>query len=125
MSKNIVIDTNVFIRYLVKDNEKQFQFAKKIFKEVESKKTKAFVSILVINEIIWVLENYYEIKREDYLPKLITIFSLKNFQIIEITRKKLIEIFEMMLKKNIDFTDIYLLNSFSKEKIVSFDKDLR
>lgn len=125
MSKNIVIDTNVFIRYLVKDNEKQFQFAKKIFKEVESKKTKAFVSILVINEIIWVLENYYEIKREDYLPKLITIFSLKNFQIIEITRKKLIEIFEMMLKKNIDFTDLYLLNSFSKEKIVSFDKDLR
>lgn len=125
MSKNIVIDTNVFIRYLVKDNEEQFQFAKKIFKEIESKKTKAFVSILVINEIIWVLENYYEIKREDYLPKLITLFSLKNFQIIEIAKKKLIEIFEMMLKKNIDFTDIYLLNSFSKEKIVSFDKDLR
>ncbi len=123
--KEFIIDTNVFIRYLIRDVPRQFEKAKKLFSDIENQKIKGFVSILVINEIIWILENYYELKRPSYIPKLIKLFALKNIKIAEIEKDIIFKIFETMQKGNVDFTDLYLFYTSDKDKIFSFDSDFK
>jgi predicted nucleic acid-binding protein len=58
--KQIFIDTNIILRLLLSDIPKQAEKARSIFKSIENKKSKGVISILVINKLIWILENYYE-----------------------------------------------------------------
>jgi len=61
------IDTNVLVRFLVKDDQKQAEIVRNLFKQVETDQGKLFISLLVILEVIWVLESVYEISRQDIL----------------------------------------------------------
>jgi len=121
--KKTILDTNVFIRFLIKDNLSQYEKAKAVFKRIEEEKEKGLVSILVVNEIVWILENYYEIERENFIPPLIKIFLLKNMEMIEMSKKIIIEILKMMKKSQIDFTDYYLFFMKDRGDIFSFDRD--
>lgn len=123
--KKISIDTNIIIRFLIKDVAIQFEEAKSFFQKIEKEKIKGVISILVINETIWVLENYYELKRTIYIPRLLQLLALKNIVIKEIKKKIVIEVLEEMLKFHIDFTDLYLVKTKGEGEIMSFDKDLK
>ena len=123
--KELVLDTNIFIRYLIEDIPFQYKESRKIFEAIENGTLKGLVSILVVNETIWILENYYEIKRSVYIPKLLQIFALKNLKFIEIAKEVLSLILKSMEASRLDFTDLYLLHISKKEKIASFDKDLK
>lgn len=123
--KEFVLDTNVFIRYFIKDIKTQYEKAKKLFQEIENQKHKGLVSILVINEIIWILENYYDLKRTLYIPTFLKLLALKNMKIVETRKNVLFQILEAMQKSSLDFTDSYLLYSTNRDKIFSFDKDFK
>jgi len=124
--KKVLLDTNVILRLLIGDVPEQLSEAKQLFKEVESGLTTGLISILVINELVWILENFYQKSRKDYLPLLQKLFSLKNLKILEIKKKDLLVIFKQMAETNLDFTDVYLwwLAQERKIKISSFDKKL-
>lgn len=121
--KKFLIDSNIIIRLIVKDPQKQFLEAKEIIKEIEEEKLQGVLSILVVNEIIWILEHYYDLEREEFIPILLKLFALKNIKTQEVKKDTIINILQKMRKKKVDFTDIYL-NEVSKEtQILSFDKD--
>jgi predicted nucleic acid-binding protein len=122
--KSVFIDSNIIIRLVVKDLEPQFLKAKKLMREVEQEKKQGVVSILVINEIIWILEHYYLLKRSDYIPILQALLSLKNLKIYETKKDDIFEILTKMERKNIDFTDFYLILIAKGYEIASFDKDI-
>ncbi len=61
------LDTNVLIRFLVRDDEKQARAVYRIFKQAEQRKDTLFVPQVVILEIVWVLESVYGISREEIL----------------------------------------------------------
>lgn len=124
MKKEYVLDTNIFIRFLIKDNKPQFEKAKKIFTGIEEEKICGRVSILVLNETIWVLEHYYELKRSIYIPQLLSLFALRNIKIIEVKKSLIVRTLQKMIKVKYDFTDLYLSAISLKEKIFSFDRDL-
>lgn len=118
-----LIDTNIFLRHLLQDVPDQSQIATNIISEIEDGKMIGLVSILIINELIWILEKYYGLKRNIYIPKLLKLLNLDHLKIIE-AKKELIEgILEKMRKKKIDFTDIYLKEVGKENQILSFDKD--
>ncbi|MBI3955544.1 PIN domain-containing protein [Candidatus Gottesmanbacteria bacterium] len=123
--KKFHIDTNIIIRLLIKDVTTQFEEAKSFFEKIEKGKIKGVISVLVINETIWVLENYYELKRLIYIPQLLQLLALKNIVIKEIKKKVAVELLEEMMKTNIDFTDLYLVKTKEEGEIMSFDKDLK
>jgi len=122
--KSVFIDSNIIIRLVVKDLEPQFLKAKKLMREVEQEKKQGVVSILVINEIIWILEHYYLLKRSDYIPILQALLSLKNLKIYETKKDDIFEILTKMEQKSIDFTDFYLILIAKGYEIASFDKDI-
>ncbi|HIO93207.1 MAG TPA: PIN domain-containing protein [Leucothrix mucor] len=63
----IALDTNVLVRFLVNDDKKQADVAKKIIKEAELSKQPLFVTTLVVLELIWVLDAVYAVEREDII----------------------------------------------------------
>ena len=59
------LDTNVIVRFLVRDDKKQAEIVYRLFKRAESTNEPFFVPLLVVLETIWVLESVYEIPREE------------------------------------------------------------
>lgn len=125
MKKEVILDSNIFIRFLIGDIKDQFEKTQVIFNNIEEKRVQGYVSILVVNEIVWILENFYELKRGIYLPQLIKILSLRSLKVIEIKKKILLAILERMQVSSIDFTDIYLSYIKENKEILSLDKDFR
>ncbi len=61
------LDTNVLVRFLVKDDEKQARIAYQVFTQAEYKQDILFVPLLVVLETIWVLQSVYEISDQDII----------------------------------------------------------
>lgn len=118
-----LIDSNIFLRHLLQDIPDQSQVATNIINEIEDGKITGLVSILVINELIWILEKYYGLKRNTYIPKLLKLLNLDHLKILEVKKEVIEEVFEKMRNKKIDFTDIYLKEVAKENQILSFDKD--
>lgn len=119
----LFLDTNVFIRLLIQDIKDQFEKAQAVFDEIETGRVTALVSVLVINEIVWILENYYKIERDNYIPPLLNLLAIKNLRIFETKKDLIISCLRTMQKRNFDFTDVYLSHITKKERLFSFDKD--
>ncbi|MBL7078175.1 PIN domain-containing protein [Candidatus Shapirobacteria bacterium] len=126
MKNTILIDTNLILRLLIGDIPIQLKKSQQLFKKIENKKITGLISILVINELIWILEKFYHQKKSEYIPLILRLISLKNTKILEIKKQELIQILRKMKDANLDFTDLYLLFSSQKlkNKIASFDKKL-
>ena len=121
----MIIDTNIIVRLIVKDDPKLLEESVEFFKKVEKGSATAEISILVIDETIWVLQNYYSLKREVCLPKLLELLAYPKIKIVEISKEIIVKILNQMLSTKIDFTDYYLLAISGNEKLFSFDNDLK
>jgi len=64
------LDTNVLVRFLVKDDEQQAKTVYRLFKQAESKAEAFFIPILVVLETVWVLEAVYETTRQEILDSI-------------------------------------------------------
>jgi len=118
-----VIDTNIFLRYLIQDNPQQHQKAKNYLDDIEQGKLTGLVSILVVDELIWALERYYRIKRPEFMPQILKIFNLKHINFLETKKDLILNCLEKIKDNKIDFTDVYLSQIATQKNILSFDKD--
>lgn len=66
----MALDTNVLIRFLVKDDEQQAQIVYQLFKQAETDQAVLFVPLLVVLESIWVLQSVYAIADETIVSAL-------------------------------------------------------
>ena len=119
----VLLDSNVLLRHFLQDIPTQAQEATELIEAIENGNKVGYISILVINEVIWILKRFYKIERKDYIPQLLKILQINNIKVIEIKKDSLNQILERMKKREIDFTDIYLSAIAENRKIVSFDKD--
>ena len=61
------IDTNVLIRYLVRDDEAQFEKARKLIKREVAAGRRVFVNQLVLMETEWVLRSRYAVPKNQII----------------------------------------------------------
>jgi len=73
----IGIDTNVLVRYLVKDDPGQSKKAAALFKSLTPKK-KGFLSIVTIVETIWVLDSVYKVTTESIKEVMLKLLSSRR-----------------------------------------------
>lgn len=59
----IGIDTNVLVRFLVQDDETQFEKARRLIKREVAARRKVFVNQLVLLEAEWVLRSRYAVPK--------------------------------------------------------------
>ncbi|MFI4957490.1 MAG: PIN domain-containing protein [Gammaproteobacteria bacterium] len=77
------VDTNVLIRYLVQDDKVQTQKAIFFLENECNQKSPAFITGIVLCELVWVLESAYEYHREQIADVLEHILRTRQFHIHE------------------------------------------
>ena len=64
------IDTNVLVRFLVRDDPRQFEQAHRLIKREADKNESVLVGLLVLLETEWVLRSRYELSKPEILSAL-------------------------------------------------------
>lgn len=74
------LDTNVLVRFLVQDDDKQTQTVNALLTEAEAEKQTLFVSSVVVLELMWVLQSAYSVPRAAILVSLNELLSMSVFE---------------------------------------------
>jgi predicted nucleic-acid-binding protein len=117
------IDTNVLIRFLVRDDEKQ---AKRVYgrlKEAEREKEVLFVPLLVVLETLWVLESVYEIPRQEILDSIDELLLMPVLQFENPT--VIVGFISSARATTLDLPDLLIAHSALRsgcESIITFDR---
>ncbi len=122
----IGLDTNVVVRYLVKDDPRQAEKAATFIQKQSRRNDVLFLNHIVLCELVWVLESAYGYEKGVILDVLEKLLITKQFRI---ERKD--DVWAALAEFRVgqgDFSD-YLLgrqnHSQGCEHTVTFDKKLR
>lgn len=121
----IFVDTNYFLRFLIRDIEEQYQEVRALFEKGISKETKLFTSLVVFFEIYWVLSSFYQKNKQELVIKLAEILEMKFVKIKE--REILERAIKLFSQNNLSLEDAYNLVYSQKSKaskFATFDKRL-
>jgi predicted nucleic-acid-binding protein len=122
---NFILDTNTFLRFLLNDIPEQSDEVSQLLSKAKRREINIYIPQIVIFEIEFALDKYYQFPKEEIVDKLGTLLATPyvNIQDSEIFQDAL----ELFSIKNIDFGDCFL-HSNSKvinSKLFTFDKDLQ
>ncbi|BAI79890.1 conserved hypothetical protein [Deferribacter desulfuricans SSM1] len=79
MKKVIFLDTNVILRYLLKDKPEQFNEIKETFSLLKTGKIKGYILSEVLLETYYVLVSFYNVPKEEALISLKKLLLYKGF----------------------------------------------
>ncbi|MBD2676496.1 MULTISPECIES: PIN domain-containing protein [Nostoc] len=119
----IGVDTNIFVRYLTKDDEKQWKQAAQIIEAGEQ----CFIANIVLCELVWVLRGKpYQFSREEISN---TIELMLQCSVFELENRSLIyQALQRFKQGKADLSD-YLIGAIAQHNgcssTVSFDRKLR
>ncbi len=118
----IGLDTNVLVRYIAQDEEKQSSRAAQLIESCTSENP-AFVSIVVLVELVWVLMGAYSVSRDEVAEVLDELLRSKE---IRISRPQLVaQALRAFRQGKADFADCLIgcdAGLAGCEAIYSFDK---
>ena len=113
-----IIDTNVLIRAVVRDHDRQTQIAVQMLRDAE----KVVLSTLVLSEMAWVLRRVYSFSKSDIA---LSIRALMNAVNVE-TNRSAVESGLKMLDEGGDFADGIIAHEGQwngGDAFVTFDKE--
>ncbi len=122
----IFVDTNYFLRFLLKDIKSQHVKAEKLFEEAALGKEKLFSSVIVFFEIYWVMKSVYEKDKKEVVEILENVLKM-DFVSWE-NDKLLHKVVEVYKNKNVEIEDAYnvvLIKNKRIKKIKTFDLKLK
>lgn len=122
MDDPVFVDTNVFLRFFVRDVEPFYIKARDLFEKAEKGTIKLETSDLVIAEIVWVLESYYAFSRAEIQRVFDTILEARNIKVAN--QSRITEAVRHYAAGKIDFIDAYniaYMKAKNYAKIATFD----
>lgn len=114
---NITVDTNILVRAVVRDDQKQARIASKILKEADL----IAVSLPCLCEFVWVLRRVYNFGQQDISAALETLLNASNVAV----NRPAVDVGLAVLNEGGDFADGLIAFEGSwlgGETFVSFDK---
>ena len=121
--RGFLVDTNVFLRLLTEDDAAQTPAAKNFIAKVIVRKAQAYVTVPVVLELVWTLESYYELPRNDVAIKLTLLLNTTNLMVER--QDEIEEALEYYKNSKADFVDCYNA-AFAKlngdGRIISYDR---
>ena len=117
------LDTNIFIRFLTDDVPEKVDACEEIFKKAVEKQETLFTTELVIAEIVWVLESFYELQKNEIQDKVEKILNTPN--LICPHKDLILNALILYSEKNIDYIDAcnaLILKENGIEELYSYDK---
>ena len=117
------LDTNIFIRYLTDDDPEKADACEKIFRRAVAKEETYFTTDMVIAEIVWVLESFYKLPKNEVQDKVEKILNTPN--LICPHKDLILSALILYSEKNIDYIDAYnalILKEKGIKELYSYDK---
>ena len=118
--KVIGIDTNILVRIITRDDEKQSQIA---LDYVSNNSIPFVINHIVICELVWVLESAYKYDKKQIIKALECILKVKQFFILE--KNSVRSALKLYAETTIDFSDAligYVNKEASCKFTITFDK---
>lgn len=117
------LDTNVLIRFLVRDDTRQANIVYRVFKDAEEHKETLFVPLLVVLEVFWVLESIYEVPRTDILDAIqeLILMPILKFEALS----AILDTLSQARKTKMDLSDLLIAHSARAsgcEYVLTFDR---
>lgn len=103
--ERVFADTNLFLRYLTNDVPSQADAVEHLLQRAAAGDIVLVINSLVIAEIIWTLESYYGLGRDDIKDKILAIFNTPGLEVAE--GELLLQAMLWYADKNIDFVDAF------------------
>ncbi|WP_084222147.1 PIN domain-containing protein [Thermodesulfobacterium hydrogeniphilum] len=125
MSTVIFPDTNVILRYLLADNEKQYQEIYPFFEYLKNGTQKAILLSEVLLETFYVLTKTYKIPDKEAADALKNLLLYKG--VINKDKEVLLEAFELFIEsRGLSLLDCFLCIKAKnkKGKVLTFDEKL-
>ena len=119
------LDTNVIVRFLVRDDETQWQIANQYIEQALQENEPCLINNIVLCEVAWVLRSRYKLNRETLITTLENLFNANLF-VFE-NREAISWSIQQMKIGNADFSD-YLITRINQlsgcHETASFDVKL-
>jgi predicted nucleic-acid-binding protein len=120
------LDTNILVRYLTRDDQRQWQLAEQYINEAVAMDETCFISNIVLCELVWVLRSAYQLTRSELVTTLEKILRTRHF---DFENKAVAwKAFQQFQQGKADFSD-YLIGEINQQagcsETATFDAKLR
>lgn len=112
------VDTNYFLRFLLRDVDDQHEKAGALFRDGAEGKVDLVTSVIVFFEIYWVLESFYERKRSELIPTLRNILDLRFVKLEE--QELLKEALDIFEQTALELEDCFNLSYAKRLEVTEF-----
>ena len=122
--KKVFLDTNIFLRFFLRDHESQYQNVCKLFTKIEEGKFKPYTSSIVFLELNYVVRNIYKLSIDEVLDYIDAIKKMRGVVIVEKTdTDKAVSFYR---KYRIKLGDCFIAVQLPKEAIlITYDADFK
>jgi predicted nucleic-acid-binding protein len=103
--ERLFADTNLFLRYLTNDIPEQAAAFEKLLRRADAGDVVLVTSSLVMAEIVWTLESFYQLDRVHIQGSILAILNTPGLEVAE--DEILLQAAVWYVEKNVDFIDAY------------------
>ncbi|MEM8639622.1 MAG: type II toxin-antitoxin system VapC family toxin [Cyanobacteria bacterium P01_G01_bin.54] len=119
------LDTNVLVRFFVRDDESQWEIADRYISQAFQTNETCLINNVVLCELLWVLRSRYKLKREQLIETVEVL--VKNTLFVFENREAVLWAVQQMKNGRADFSDYliaYINQQAGCQETASFDAKL-
>ena len=122
---NVFLDSNIILRFLTNDSPLFSPKSKAIFNKIAQRETLAYINVLVLHEVIYILEHVYKVNRKVIGNKVGKLIQLPNLSFTDLDKSQVVSALKDYTATHVDFPDCVYKQIASEKclKLLSFDKD--
>lgn len=120
------VDTNIFLRYLTRDDPRKAEACLRLLKQAEANEVTLTTSETIIAEVVFVLASprLYNLPRQDVHARLTPLLTLEGLKLPQ--RSKFLRALDLYAAHRIDFEDALTIAETEQgqiEELYSYDTD--
>ena len=104
-AETVFADTNLFLRYLTNDVPAQADLVESLLHRAAKGKINLVTTSMVIAEIVWTLESYYELNKKEIQTMILGILNTDGLEVID--SDLILQAIVHYTDKNVDFIDAF------------------
>jgi len=122
--KKLFLDTNIFLRFFLRDNESQYQNVRRLIAKIEEGTFKPYTSSIVFLELNYVARNIYKLSINEVLDYIGAIKKMRGMTVIEKTdTDKAVNLYR---KYKIKLGDCFIAAQLAKgAMLITYDEDFK
>lgn len=122
----ILLDTNALIRFLTGAPAEQARRVRRLFERADAGEVELLTVPSVIAEVLYVLEDYYELGREEALARVRELCALRLLDVEH--ESAVLDALAVAEREGVDFVDallVHLGKNLDAERVFSFDRGMQ